>query len=119
MFIFYEDLDLCARAREHGHEVWFGSTTPLVHIGGASSRKLRAQALVHSDRGTDRFFTLHGPAWRRNLRRALTVPEVLVRAILWAMLGLLPHRRATARARLQSYRMILRLTLSGRPSDRG
>jgi GT2 family glycosyltransferase len=113
MFMFYEDLDLCARAREHGEEVWFVDTPPIVHLGGASRRKVEARSLVDSFRSTDRYFSRHGSAGRRILLRLLTIPEMMVRSGLWLVLGLLPHRRPTARARLEAYRTILRLAVTG------
>lgn len=114
MFMFYEDNDFCARAREHGFEVWFAPTQPIVHIGGASSRKVEAQSLIHSYRSTERFFAKHGPPWRRRLLRVATVGEMALRSTLWAVLGLHPERRPLARERLRAYRTILRLTVTGR-----
>jgi GT2 family glycosyltransferase len=114
MFMFYEDLDFCARTREAGHEVWFVFTPPILHVGGASRRKVETRSLVQSYQSTERFFRRHGPRWRRYLLRALTIPEVTVRSLVWAILAFLPRHRVMARARLQSYLMILRLTLTGR-----
>ncbi|MGQ0434283.1 MAG: glycosyltransferase family 2 protein [Microthrixaceae bacterium] len=119
MFMFYEDLDLCARARERGFEVWFVATPPIVHIGGASRRKVEAESLVHSYRSTARFFARHGPAWRRQLLRVLTIPEMALRSLLWSVLALAPSRRAAARSRLQAYRTILRLALTDRAGSTG
>lgn len=112
MFMFYEDLDLCARARERGPEVWFVATSPIVHIGGATRRTVEAETLVHSYRSTDRFFARHGPAWRRRLLRVMTVPEMALRSLLWSVLALVPRRRAVARSRLRAYRTILRLAVT-------
>lgn len=107
MFMFYEDLDLCARARAAGYEVWFVPTEPIVHLWGASRRKVEARALVDSFRSTDRYFARHGPAGRRRLLRWLTVPEMAVRSALWTVMAALPGRRAQARERLRAYRRIL------------
>lgn len=111
MFMFYEDLDVCARARERGQKVWFVATEPIVHIGGASRRKVEAQSLVHSYQSTNRYFSRHGPTWRHVLVRAIAVPEFLLRSFVWSLLWLLPARRAVARERLAAYRMILSLAL--------
>lgn len=111
MFMFYEDLDLCARAREAGHEVWFVATPPIVHVGGATRRNVETKSLVDSYRSTDRFFSVHGPSWRRAVIRALTVPEMALRAVVWSVVALRPRDRAHAKSRLAAYGMILRLAL--------
>jgi len=111
MFMFYEDLDLCARARERGHEVWFVPTAPIVHIGGASTRNVEAKSLVDSYRSTDRYFRQHGPSWRRWLVRAMTVVEMMVRSVIWTVLWLVPSKRTLARLRLRAYSTIARLAI--------
>lgn len=107
MFMFYEDLDLCARIRESDREVWFVETAPVVHFHGATRRTVEAQSLVHSFRSTDRYFRRHGPAWRRRLLRWLTGPEMILRSMVWTALWMVPARRALARQRLYAYRTIL------------
>ena len=114
MFMFYEDLDLCARVREAGHEVWFVATPPIVHLGGATRRTVEARSLVDSYRSTDRYFRVHGPAWRRKLIRLLTLPEMLGRALLWSVLLVFPRQRSLAKSRLDAYRQICRLALLDR-----
>lgn len=111
MFMFYEDLDLCARAREAGHEVWFVATPPIVHVGGATRRNVETKSLVDSFRSTDRFFAVHGPGWRRALVRAFTVPEVALRSLLWTLLAIRRKDRELAKARLAAYGQILRLAV--------
>lgn len=115
MFLFYEDLDLCARVREAGWEVWFVSTDPIVHLGGASRRKVEAESLVHSYSSADRFFARHGPPWRRQLLRALTIPEMAMRMTIWSLAFASASRRDLARQRLLAYRRILGLATRGIP----
>jgi N-acetylglucosaminyl-diphospho-decaprenol L-rhamnosyltransferase len=108
MFMFYEDLDLCARVREAGKQVWFVATPPIVHLGGATRRRVEARSLIDSYRSADLFFSRHGPRWRRELLRALTVPEMSLRFGIWGLLFLSRQRRDLARERLRAYRTILR-----------
>lgn len=112
MFMYYEDLDLCARARREGHEVWFVATSePIVHLGGGSSRNVRAASLVHSYESADRYFSRHGPPWRRRLLRGLTVVESILRSVLWLGIAVNADRRPEARDRLRAYRTIFRRAL--------
>ncbi|HEU5002984.1 MAG TPA: glycosyltransferase family 2 protein [Actinomycetota bacterium] len=114
MFMFYEDLDLCARVREAGFSVWFLSTHPIVHIGGASRKKLETQSLVHSYESAQRFFDRHGSVWRRKVVAAMTVPEMALRSAVWALLSTSSRRRSLAKERLQAYALILRMAIRGR-----
>lgn len=107
-FMFYEDLDLCTRVRKAGWEVWFVATRPIVHIGGASRRRVEAETLVHSYHSTFRYFDRHGPRWRSLVIRVITVPELALRSLLWGAMAALPSRRSLARERLRAYRRVLR-----------
>ena len=116
MFMFYEDLDLCTRVREAGRQVWFVATTPIIHLGGATRRRVEAQSLIHSYESTDLYFSRHGPRWRRDLLRVLTIPEMLLRSSVWGLLSMIPQRRGLARERLHAYRTILGLVARSRRS---
>lgn len=114
-FMFYEDLDLCARVRATGAEVHFVATSkPIVHIGGASRRRIERRTVVASYRSSDRFFSRHGPNWRRNLLRAMTLGEMALRSALWIMLGLRRKNRDLARQRLAAYLDVTKGVVSGR-----
>jgi GT2 family glycosyltransferase len=39
-FLYYEEVDLCRRMREHGYEVWYRPEIGVTHLGGESSRSL-------------------------------------------------------------------------------
>jgi GT2 family glycosyltransferase len=113
MFMFYEDLDLCARVREAGSQVFFVATPPVLHIGGATRRRVETDSLVQSYQSSAYFFSKHGPAWRKHLIRGMTVPEMVLRTTVWAALSVSPSQRRLARERLSAYRRILGLARSG------
>lgn len=106
--MFYEDLDVCARIRGAGYEVWFVATTPVVHLYGATRKRVARKSLVDSFRSTDRFFLRHGPSWRRRILRWLTLPEMVLRSVVWIPFLLRPSSRPRARERLQAYAAIIR-----------
>lgn len=111
-FMFYEDLDLCARVREAGYEVWFVATPPIVHLGGATRKRIEAKSLVDSYRSVDRYFAKHGPRWRWWIVRAMTIPEMILRSAVWGVMWLRRSRRQLAGERLRAYRSIVRLAMS-------
>ena len=41
-FLYYEEVDLCMRIKQKGYSIWYWPDIAVVHIGGESSRQLRA-----------------------------------------------------------------------------
>jgi GT2 family glycosyltransferase len=39
-FLYYEEVDLCARIKRSGYKIWYWPDVSIVHIGGESSRQL-------------------------------------------------------------------------------
>ena len=97
-FMYYEDMDLCARMRERGLKVWYEASALVVHDSGASSRR--------SDRNLDtlmgetrwRFFREHRSRASARLVLGLVVLQVLVRLGAVAILSLV----ATGQTRKRS-----------------
>jgi GT2 family glycosyltransferase len=57
--IFFNDVDLCRRVKEHGWEIWYDPTVSVVHHGGASTRQVRPQMVWESHRGLHRYYRKH------------------------------------------------------------
>ena len=53
-FLYFEEVDLCWRLRASGWRVQFVHDATIMHVGGASSRPIRAAALVHRYRSMSR-----------------------------------------------------------------
>jgi GT2 family glycosyltransferase len=47
-FLYSEEVDLCKRIKQKGYEVWYWPDIAVVHIGGESSRQIRALELSKS-----------------------------------------------------------------------
>ena len=107
-FLYYEDLDLCARAVSAGLEVWFSDAVGVTHSGKRSSRRVEERALLISQASTQRYWRRHGGHLDGLVVRAMTMPEMLLRSLVWALLSIDPARRAQGRVRLRAYRRILR-----------
>jgi len=115
MFMYYEDLDLCLRARQAGWKVCYLPDAQAVHLGGATSRGAFSPMLIASGRSSFYFFRKHYGEGAVRLLRLLTLPEMALRSALWGGLALLSRRRrAEARERLRAYRTILWRTLTDR-----
>ncbi|MEI9966463.1 MAG: glycosyltransferase family 2 protein [Candidatus Moraniibacteriota bacterium] len=65
-FLYYEDIDLCMRAKLAGRPVWYASGFAVTHLGGKSqpSRASQKRAYFASQR---RYFGKHRPLWERLL----------------------------------------------------
>jgi len=44
-FLYYEEVDLCKRIKNEGYSIWYWPDIAIVHIGGESSRQVRALQL--------------------------------------------------------------------------
>lgn len=59
-FLYWEDADLCVRARQHGWEVWVLPATPIVHLAGTSSANTTSESRFrHYLDGAHQFAELH------------------------------------------------------------
>lgn len=68
-FLYYEDIDLCRRLRQHGHTILLDQDTRILHSGGASAR--RGIRLRASDESEDVYFSLYRPPWESVVLRLL------------------------------------------------
>lgn len=67
--LFFNDVDLCYRLKEAGWEIAYDPRVRVVHVGGASTRQVRQEAIRRSHEGLERFYAKHyrgrvpGPAY--------------------------------------------------------
>lgn len=74
MFLYYEDVDLCARARAAGRDIVYLPSAGVVHLGGASTRTRRGVAALAHRRSQVYFYRKHyGDHAARILSTALLV----------------------------------------------
>jgi len=57
--LFFNDVDLCYRLKEAGWEIWYDPSVRVVHVGGASTRQVRPEAMRRSHEGLRRFYARH------------------------------------------------------------
>ena len=57
--IFFNDVDLCFRLRQHNFPIWFVPTSRVKHWGGASTNQNKAAMITESHRAMEAFYRKH------------------------------------------------------------
>jgi GT2 family glycosyltransferase len=57
--LFFNDVDLCYRLKQTGWEILYDPRVRIVHVGGASTRQVRPEAIRRSHEGLRRFYAKH------------------------------------------------------------
>jgi GT2 family glycosyltransferase len=57
--LFFNDVDLCYRLKRAGWEIFYDPRVRIIHIGGASTRQVRPEAILLSHEGLRRFYAKH------------------------------------------------------------
>jgi N-acetylglucosaminyl-diphospho-decaprenol L-rhamnosyltransferase len=58
-YMYFEDADLCWRLTKAGWQIHFAPVTTVMHIGGASTKQVRAKMAAQLIRSTDLFYRRH------------------------------------------------------------
>jgi N-acetylglucosaminyl-diphospho-decaprenol L-rhamnosyltransferase len=88
-FLFFEETDLCRRARRAGFKTWYVPESRVMHIGGASTSV------------SSRTRTRLPPYWFESRRRYFAVSYGLAHAMLIDLVAMGAHLLGTAKRRLQ------------------
>jgi GT2 family glycosyltransferase len=88
-FLFFEETDLCRRARSAGFTTWYVPESRVMHIGGATTSV------------SSRTHTRLPPYWFESRRRYFAVTYGLAHAMLIDVVALGAHLLGTAKRRLQ------------------
>jgi N-acetylglucosaminyl-diphospho-decaprenol L-rhamnosyltransferase len=81
-FVYYEDVDFCRRAQEHGWSVWFEPGLRVVHERPLHSRNVPAHLRVLVRHGLLTYAAKHWPLWQLRLLSAIVRGEAWLRR--WA-----------------------------------
>ena len=57
--LFFNDVDLCYRLKRAGWEIYYDPSVRIIHVGGASTRQVRPEAIRRSHEGLRRFYAKH------------------------------------------------------------
>lgn len=112
IFVYMDDVDLCARAVAAGWHVWYAPETTATHFMGASSKRVTGRPNPEAIRALNRWHARrHGPAAGR-LVQALEFAGFGGRAAIHGLAGALgrPGSRDAARAHLSNLRLVKETT---------
>ena len=106
IFMYYEDLLLCMRVHRAGFRVVYLPYGNVVHLGGESSKKIRAQSVLHSFQGSVVYLS------KRNGRMFGRIYRLLVRGVWHVLLLLLymarPIMGNVVTEKIELYRYLLK-----------
>lgn len=57
--LFFNDVDLCLRLKQARWEIYYHPGVRIVHVGGASTRQVRPEAILRSHAGLRQFYRKH------------------------------------------------------------
>ncbi|UCD58335.1 MAG: glycosyltransferase family 2 protein [Candidatus Hydrogenedentota bacterium] len=107
-FMYCEDMDLCRRAYERGYKVYYAVEPTVVHFGGQSSLGT-VHTLEMQMRARLKYFTKHHRCVTRFCFVGIQRLYLLVRSIVYSLLGLLPEMREYASRARANWEVFLRL----------
>ena len=84
-FLYYEDVDLCRRARSKGWSVWYDPKPSAVHFSPLHSRKVEPWLRVVTRHSLLTYATRNWPVWQTRLLCGVVRAEARVRRV-WAKL---------------------------------
>jgi GT2 family glycosyltransferase len=112
-FMYAEELDLCRRLKDAGWATHFCPAARIVHLEGQSSGQVVPARHLHFCRSRVRYFRKHHGALAAELVRLNLRAGYAVEWGIEGLKGLLGHRTALRRARMQAYAAVLRDGLKG------
>jgi GT2 family glycosyltransferase len=84
-FLYVEEVELSARIKKKGWEVWYLPKWKIVHHGQATSGSERA--LISELQNLVLMYKKHEPGWKAPILRAILKLGVILRIVLWGLSG--------------------------------
>ncbi len=72
-FVYFEEVDICERARQLGRQTVFLTTSQALHIGAGCTHQIRGRSLFYSLRSRLAYADKHFRGWRSRLIKACTM----------------------------------------------
>lgn len=80
-FLYYEDVDLCRRARERGWSVWFEPNLTVIHHHPLHQRRVPAALRIVTRHSLMMYAAKHWPAWQFRLLTRIVQSEAWLRRL--------------------------------------
>lgn len=107
-FMYSEELDWCKRIKAAGWRVVYLPAAQLVHHVGASSQQAVTERHINFQRAKLRYFRKYHGRPAAVILRAILLMNYLWQLCLEGIKGLIGHKRALRRQRMQAYWQVLR-----------
>ena len=95
-FLYYEDVDLCLRARQYGWSVWYDPNLAVIHHNPLHCRRVPAVLRMVTRHSLLTYAAKHWPAWQFRLLARIVRTEALARRCVAWWQGDGPQGRALA-----------------------
>src|SRR5262245_54691278 len=99
-FLYYEDVDLCQRARSAGWSVWYDPTVRVTHFRPLHTRRVSAALRLMTRHAPLTYAAKHWPHWQFRALGGLVWTEAIMRQVLASVRG--QHDAAGQFARLRA-----------------
>lgn len=106
--MFSEELDWCKRAKDAGWQVVYLGTVQITHHGGKSTDQVSAFKHIYFQESKLRYYRKHHGRGFAGLLRLFLLLNYAVQLMIEGAKGLLGHKRALRRERVQAYWQVLR-----------
>lgn len=87
-FVYFEEIDLCERVRNHGYKIFYDPSASIVHLGGTTTIKHEIWCRIQSERSHCRFFAKHRGNRHVRVIRAIQFVDWTVRVLAGSMVVL-------------------------------
>jgi GT2 family glycosyltransferase len=112
IFMYGEDMELCWRIKESGHEIWFWPDARVAHLGNVSSKSDYSSWIQRYTKGNLDFIQGHSAANGEKMAACFILLGSLLRRIIWFFLGwVLPSVKIQALQRQTGYGLSTRIAL--------
>jgi len=106
-FLYYEEVDLCFRAKKNGWQVFYFPYAEIIHYGGKSTENNLVPSLIEGDKSKYYFFKKHYDAQKISFIRNFTLMGIRIRLFIWICAPIFKYKAKEASERVTAYKNIL------------
>jgi N-acetylglucosaminyl-diphospho-decaprenol L-rhamnosyltransferase len=111
--MFFEEVDWCRRAKDAGWRVFYVGDAQITHYGGQSTDQVETQKHIHFQQSKVRYYHKHFGFWTALALRTFLLLSYSAQIALEGGKIVLGHKVAMRRARIVTYRHVIRALALG------